>query len=468
MRADTPGLRKVAIIGGGIAGLSALHFVVTRHGQACRPTLFEKENRLGGTIGTDRDGGFVSEWGPNGFLDKVPLTLRMVRELGADHLLAPAESSSGKRFIYAHGRLNEISASPIKFMSSPLLSLAGRLRLAGEPFIKQKRDWETEESVFDFAARRIGPEAARLLIDPMVSGIFGGDARALSLKACFPIMVEMEREHGSLVKAMMARKKPGRRNESSPSSAGPAGHLTSFKLGMQTLIEIFEDRYSAYVRPSQPVTRISRNEQGFVVVGENGLAEQFDAVICSAPAFAASVLTAGLDRSLSELLASIPYAAMAVVCLGYRRQEVGHDLDGFGFLAPRSEGKRILGTIWSSSIFPDQAPAGTVQLRTMVGGATDPEAAGLSEKDLLKVVIGDLRPILKVSGDPAYVRIFKFERGIPQFVLGHPGKVEMLEARGRNFPGLYFTGNAYDGVGLNDCVVRSEKVVTQMVSDLQL
>jgi len=254
-------MKKVAIIGGGISGLAALHFFISRHASDIEAVLLEKDNRLGGTIGTDRIDGYVSEWGPNGFLDRVPLTLQLVEELGIGHLLAPAESNSGKRFIYAHGRLNEISASPVKFMTSPLLSTAGRLRLAMEPFIRQKRDWEVEESVFDFAARRIGPEAARTLIDPMVSGIFGGDARQLSLASCFPIMVQMEKEHGSLVRAMIARMRQAKRQgKTGAGPAGPSGHLTSFSGGLQTLIDTLHTRYASRIRLDHEVTRIVRTD----------------------------------------------------------------------------------------------------------------------------------------------------------------------------------------------------------------
>ena len=462
-------MKRIAIIGGGISGLSALHFLKVRFGDACEVVLFEREGRLGGTIGVDRAGGFVSDWGPNGFLDRVPLTLQMVHELGADDRLFPARSASGKRFIYRHGRLNEISPSPPAFLRSPLLSLKGRLRLVGEPFIRKRRGDE-DESIFDFAVRRIGREAAETLIDPMVSGIFGGDARALSLQACFPIMREMEDKHGSLVRALIARKRAAAKagREKSPGPAGPGGHLTSFANGLFTLIEVFEATYRQHVVTGVEIEKIVKTESGYLLVNTSGDTGQYDAIICAAPAYAASSITTDLDGALSCLLADIPYAPIAVVCLGYRRQDVGHDLDGFGFLVPRSESKRILGSIWTSSIFPDQAPEGMVQLRTMIGGATDPPAAGLADDAMLDIVTTDLRPIVGVTGSPTYIRIFKYDRGIPQFVIGHPQRMKRLDDLLRSHPGLYFTGNAYRGVGLNDCVVRSEQVVSQAADYLQL
>lgn len=431
--------------------------------------LYECEDRLGGTIGTDRIGGFISDWGPNGFLDRIPLTLEMVSELGADELLDPADKSAGKRYIYNRGRLHEISPSPIAFMRSPLLSLKGRLRLVAEPFIRKRRDWDNDESIFDFVSRRIGSEAAATMVDSMVSGIFGGDSRKLSLEACFPIMRKMEYDHGSLVKAMIAKKRAAKKSgKSSSGPSGPGGQLTSFKNGLNTLIEVFAERYGDAITTGCPITEIARAENGYRVVREGGAAVEFDAVICAAPAFAAADMVAGMNQSLSKLLASIPYASIVVACLGYDRQDIAHDLDGFGFLIPRRQGKRILGSIWTSSIFSGRSPEGMVQLRTMIGGDTDPGAVELSDGELLDIITEELSPVLGLAGPAAYIRIFRYKRGIPQFLVGHPARMSQMNDLLRDFPGLSFTGNAYEGVGLNDCVVRSEKAVMATAKHLGL
>jgi len=457
--------KQIAIIGGGISGLSALHFIRQRLGDDCGVILYERDNRLGGTIGTDRINGFVSDWGPNGFLDKVPLTLRMVSELGADRLLDPADSISGRRFIFRDGRLHEISPSPVRFLRSPLLSVAGRLRIMREPFVRKSRVLD-DETIFDFAARRIGREAAETLIVPTVSGIFGGDARELSLKSCFPVMREMEDEYGSLFRALMARKKAKKAQNESGGPAGPAGRLTSFKNGLNTLVEIFAQTYRDYVVTGYPVRRLKKYEDTYRIVGPGGEERPFDAVVVAAPSFAAAEMVADLDDSLACLLDEIPYASITVVSLGFRRQDVGRDLDGFGFLIPRDEGVRILGSIWTSSIFSDRAPEGMVQMRTMIGGATDPDAAGLSDGELLDIVTHELKPIIDLRGSPAHMRIFRYDRGIPQFIVGHPARMERMDKILENHPGLYFTGNAYEGVGLNDCVLRSDKVVRKLADYL--
>lgn len=450
-------MKRVAIIGGGISGLTALHFLRQKHAEAFAVTLYEKDDRLGGTIGTDRDSGFISDWGPNGFLDKVPLTLRVVRELGLDNLLEPAAPGAEKRFIYRNNILNEISASPLKFLRSSLLSIPGRMRLLSEPFISQKKD-ERDESVFDFAVRRIGREAAENMIVPMVSGIFGGDARQLSLKACFPVMVEMEKNYGSLFKALIAKKRAGKK----ASAAGPSGRLTSFANGLYTLIEFIQNKYKDHIQTGTEVVGVDKNDTGYNLYFRQGRPEKYDAVICAAPAYAAVQIFSIMDGELGQLLSTFPYASISVVCSGYRREVIRHNLAGFGFLVPRNQGKRMLGSIWTSSIFKGRSPEGMVQFRSMVGGATDPEAIALSETELVKLVHDELKSIVGIENKPAYTRIFKYERGIPQFVLGHPDKMSRLERLLKSHPDLYFTGNAYEGVGLNDCVIRSDKVVNQL------
>ncbi len=457
-------MKRIAIIGGGISGLAALHFIRHRYGSQCEVVLYEKAPRVGGTIGTDRKDGFISDWGPNGFLDKVPLTLQMVNELGADSLLEPANPKSQKRFIYRNKQLHEIVPSPTKFLTSSLLSVSGRIRLCTEPLRKQKKSSE-DESIYDFTTRRIGKEAADTMIVPMVSGIYGGDARKLSLRACFPVMEEMEAQYGSLIKAMIAKKKE-KKSEGGP--AGPGGHLTSFKTGLNKIIEVFEEKYRDNLVTGMEVTGIEKDGKKFIVSFKFNQPESYDAVICSTPSFAAASLTENLDMLLSDTLASIPYASITVACLGYQRKHIGHDIDGFGFLIPRTENLRILGSIWTSSIFAGRSPEGMVQLRTMIGGDTDPKAVKLSDDDLLQITHKELSGILNISKQPEYVNIFKWSRGIPQFTMGHPERVRIIDEHQEKYPGLLFTGNAYDGIGLNDCVVRSDKVVEQTAQILDL
>ncbi|MCX6833478.1 MAG: protoporphyrinogen oxidase [candidate division Zixibacteria bacterium] len=454
---------RVAIIGGGISGLSTLHFLKRRLSDDVSICLFEADSRLGGTIGSDRFDGYVCDWGPNGFLDRVPLTLQLVEELGLQDKLRPANPQADNRFIYRPGRLHAISASPVKFMTSSLLSLRGRLRVTIEPLIKPKRD-DTDESVFDFAARRIGREAAEAMIDPMVSGIFGGDAKAVSLRSCFPVMEEMERNYGSLFKAMLARKKSGK----NAGPAGPSGRLTSFDNGLYTIIERFHELYCDQIQKGSPVERIIKTPQGYRVEFSGKPSETFSAVVLATPAFAAAQILRDADRQLSDVLNQIPYASLAVCCFGYSGDRRAQELDGFGFLVPRNEGKRILGSIWTSSIFQDQAPAGQVLLRSMAGGYTDPAAVQLTDDELISLVHGELTAILGLQTRPSFVRIFRYEKGIPQFTLGHSDRLKQIDQRLATLPGIYLASNAYSGIGLNDCVTRAHESAEKLSAFLQV
>ncbi len=451
----------VAIVGGGISGLAALHYLRTlKPDRVVR--LFEAEEHLGGTIGTDQIDGYSFDWGPNGFLDREPLTLRLCHELGLDSQLERANSAVNNRFILRKGKLRAVPMTPPSFLASDILSLSGRLRVLREPLVGRSAQ-DGDESVYDFVARRIGREAADYLVQPMVSGIFGGLAEKLSLRACFPIMHEMEQEHGSLIKAMIARAgkaKAEGREGGGPS--GPAGWLTSFRGGLNCLVRRFEERYRDQIDVCHAVRSVHRTGDGYTLTLGDGTTHAARAVILALPAYHASELVAGLSPRLSQALAQIHYAPIAVVGLGYASRKVRHSLDGFGFLVPRLEKRRILGSIWTSSIFSDRAPDGRVQLRTMVGGDGDHESIALSDDELVTRVREDLDDILGISGEPEVVKVYRWKRGIPQFHIGHTARLRTIEAELSNLQDLHVTGNAYYGIGLNDCVKQSWRVVAGM------
>jgi oxygen-dependent protoporphyrinogen oxidase len=264
------------IIGGGISGLAAAHFL-RRSLSSAVFELWEADDRPGGTIGTDRVEGYSIDWGSNGFLDREPLTLRLVKELDLDDMLERANSKSNDRFIVKHGRLHPVPITPLKMLTTGLLGPLGKLRVFAEPFIPGRRD-DGEESVFDFAARRIGRAAAETFVDPMVSGVFGGVASELSLPACFPIMRKMELQYGGLVKAMIARqfekrrlqKKGVRVEKKTGGPAGPAGHLTSFLSGLDVLIQRLGERLKPVIKLNRRVVRITRQGNAWIVADQTG------------------------------------------------------------------------------------------------------------------------------------------------------------------------------------------------------
>lgn len=362
------------IIGGGISGLTVAH-ALGAEDKPERYELWEASDRLGGTIGTDREQGYSVDWGPNGFLDREPLTLRLVSELDLKDQLEPANLQSEKRFIVKHGRLHPVPLSPGRILVTGLLRPLEKARIFCEPFVPGRRD-DDEESVFDFAARRIGRAAAEMFVDPMVSGIFGGLARELSLPSCFPVMREMELQHGSLVKAMLARQLEKRRSRKSGSietkklggPAGPGGHLTSFKSGFDVLIQKLGERLRPIIRINRHVTRISRQEDAWVAVDPGGFEVRARRLVIACPAYAAASMLKDFDEELSETFSEIPYAPIIVVATGHRREDIMHPLDGFGFLIPHTQGMRTLGSIWTSSIFLKRAPEGRRSVSLHAGG----------------------------------------------------------------------------------------------------
>lgn len=454
--------KRIAIIGGGISGLAAAFYAREKFGNEVGIALYEKDNRLGGTIGTTREDGYLVDWGSNGFLDREPLTLEFIDQIGLRDRLNPSNEKSSKRFIYRNRKLWEIRPHPVKFMKSGLLSLPGRIRLAMEYFVGRKKD-DRDESIFDFAARRIGKEAAETMIDPMVSGIYGGDAHKLSLRACFPVMEEMEREYGGLIKAMVAKQKEAKRKGTkSGGPGGPTGHLTSFEGGLYTLIERLGEVLKDHIHLSTELKSLTKNDNGRFSLEFEGSREECDIVILAVPTYYASEITVGLDKGLSETLAEIPYSNLAVVCQGYKIENIERPLDGFGFLVPHSEGLNILGSIWTSVIYPEQAPDGYALFRTMLGGALNNEITKKPPGEISEMAYGELKPILGFREKPDFEKIFIWSRAIPQYVIGHNDRVASIERYLDEIGGIYVTGNAYTGIGLNDCIKRSHKIISNL------
>lgn len=448
----------VAVVGGGVTGLSAAHYLAEKFGPD-HVLLLDAGDQIGGQTRTTHTSGFSCDWGPNGFLDREPLTLRWIEDLGIAGEMVRANAAAAHRFILKAGRLVEVPLSPPKFLTSPLLSPGGRARVLMEPLIRRRVSREPE-SLWHFAARRIGRQAADMMVDPMASGIFGGDSKQLSLAHCFPKMADMEAEYGSLFKAMLAKK----REKKSVSAAGPAGTLTSFARGIGYLPEVAAQRLGGRVLRNTRAVDLERGHGAYRIRTDAGPDVEARGVVLALPAYAAASLCARLDGELSAALADIPYANIVVLCTGYRRDQVGHDLNGFGFVVPRNQKRRVLGCIWTSSIFPDRAPEGQIQLRTMYGGYTDPDILELTDKELLGWLKREVEDLMRISGGPEFVQIYRWPRGIPQFTLEHGRRLAAIEAGEARHPGLVFAGNAYRGVGLNDCVVSAHRAVAKLAS----
>ncbi|RUM45148.1 MAG: protoporphyrinogen oxidase [Desulfurobacterium sp.] len=455
---------RIAVIGGGISGLSTA-FYLKRGGADV--TVFEKEERVGGKMKTVREDGYIIETGPNGFLDGKPYTLKLVRALRIEERLYRSSDKARKRFIYTDGRLVRIPENPIAFLASYLLSWKGKLRLIGEFLVPPKKD-NLDETLSSFAKRRIGEEALEKLLDPMVAGIFAGDPDKMSLKATFPAIYRLEKRYGGLIKGLIAKMKEAKKSGKKASGpAGPGGVLTSFIGGVSDLVEALERELRDSLKIGVEVLSLEETSNGWKITysdGEKTYEEVFDAVVLSTPSYVSAELLKNVDPEISSLLSQIEYSPISVVALGFEKRGLGHDLDGFGFLVPRRERRKVLGVLWDSSVFPNRAPKGKVLLRVMIGGARQPELALLPEDELVKIALKELKRIMKIRHYPEKVKVFKHERGIPHYTLGHAERVERIFQLAKKHRGLYFCNNAYTGVGVNDCTKAAEEMAGEILN----
>ncbi len=468
-------MKKAVVVGGGISGLATAWLLREKAhaaGIELEITLLEKERQAGGKIKSIRDDGYLCEWGPNGFLDSKPQTLDLCRALGVDGRLLRSNDNARKRFIYSEGVLHRLPENGPSFLKSDLISWPGKLRLALEPTPFIARAPKGDETLAAFGRRRLGDEALKKLIAPMVSGIFAGDPETMSLQSCFPRIAELEREYGGLVRAMvkLAKKKKQELAEGKvvASAAGPGGILTSFRGGIQELTDILTDRLGdGIVAADETVERISAGKSvPYRVMSDRGELDA-DLVILATPAYASASMLSDLDAYMSHLLDDIPYSSMTVVCFGYERERIARDLDGFGYLIAKEEKMNTLGTLWDSSIFEGRAPEGQVLLRSMLGGACFPGYIGLSDDEVRQRVMGDLKSIMGIEAEPSFIRIFRHEKAIPQYIVGHNDRVTALEEKLKSHPGLYLTGNSYRGIGLNDCVAAAHRTSDDAIAHLK-
>ncbi len=466
-------MTRIVVLGAGISGLStayALENLAKREQLDIEIIVLEKRERAGGKMMSVKTDGFLCEWGPNGFLDNKPMTLDLCRSLGIDTNLLRSDDNARKRFIYAANTLHPLPEGAASFLKSNLISWPGKLRLGCEMFIPARRDG-VDETLADFARRRLGSEALDRLIGPMVSGIFAGNPETMSLRSCFPRIHQLEQEYGGLLKAMakLARKKRAERNagQQVASAAGPGGVLTSFDTGIQELTDGLMRQLATEVRTDSGVTWIEAKQGGFLLHLEDETQVEAEIVVSAVPAHALTQMLERTDGQASALLKQIPYAPMNVVCFGYECDKIARDLSGFGYLIAKGEKRHTLGTLWDSSIFPHRAPEGQVLLRSMFGGATNPQAIELSEEEIKQQTMADLKLIMGIDAAPDFVRIFRHRRAIPQYVPGHSQRLVELDHQLEKIPGLFLTGNAFFGVGINDCVNASNQISDKVIAALK-
>jgi len=452
-RAEGGATCRIAIVGGGIAGLSLAHALKVRGARPGDVLLLEKSTRPGGKARTERIEGYLCEWGPNGFLDNAPATLELVRELGLQERLLPADARAKRRYLFRGGRLQLVPSGPGSLLGSGLLTVGGKLRLLHEPFAAARP--QGDETIHAFVSRRLGPEAADRLVDPMVSGVFAGDARQLSLRACFPAVAQMEADHGGLLRAMFAGNKSR--------SGSPFGRLTSFTEGVEELVQGLARSVAGAVRLETPVEAVEATAHGYRLrTGPEGL--EAKTVVLAGPAPESARLLSSLDPELASALAAIPSATLATVALGFYEGQMKRPLDGFGFLVPRSEKVRLLGVLWDSAIFPGRAPAERVLLRAMIGGAHDPEALTLDDKTLLAVVRRELALTMGIDAAPAFTLIARHPVGLPQYTVGHLDRLAAIDRGLARHPGLHVAGSSYRGIAMNALIAEAGTLADSLLA----
>jgi len=454
---------RIAIIGAGITGLAAAEWLAHDHG-VTDVLVLEASDRAGGKIRTELEAGHTVEWGPQGFLDNAPDTLELARLCGLGEALVPAADASGDRFILRGGRLRAVPTSPVAFATSSLLPLGGRLRVFAEPFSRRRPD--CDETVFDFACRRIGRQAAEILVDSMVTGVFAGDSSQLSLAATFPKMHAMESEHGSLTRALIAKMREARRaGRSSSGPSGPGGTLHTVAGGMEQLPRRIAGRLGDRLRLATAVNRLSRKNGGFRIESDRSVIHA-DHVLLTLPASGAAAILAELAPDARGSLEATPTVPIAVVMASYPADAFGRPVDGFGFLVPKAERAGILGTLYCHSIFPGQAPDGAVFLRTMLGGAREPGQARIDDDALVATVRAAHSRIFGVDPEPGQVWIARWAEGISQYTVGHLARVDRAEAAARAV-GVELAGSPYRGVSVNDCIRQARAAAQRLARQLE-
>lgn len=441
--------KTILIVGGGISGLSLLHYLRQKYSLRTdvKILLLEKEASLGGTIRSVLKNGCLFETGPNGFLDSKPRTLEFISELGLAGELVKAGRDAQIRYICLNNVLHPFPMSPAGFFGFRPMRLREKLRVFVEPFVA--RGIDPEESVYAFGARRLGETFSQLFLDPMVSGIYGGDARQVNLRAAFPRIYELEQKYGSLFKAMVKIKKE--KKNGGETAGMPSGTLTSFRRGQAQMIEILGKRYSDHILLNHEAAAVTCGGGRFVVEGAGRRYEADELFICT-PSYQAARMLRGASSGLADDLNRVPYAPMAVVGLVFPLLAFPKKPQGFGYLIPSSERKEVLGVLFESNIFPSRSPEGQILLRIMIGGARHPSILERAQEELVHLAVDEVRRTLHARGDPGEVFFAAWPKGIPQynrdyFVL-EKGVEEKLRSLGR----LYLVANYRGGVSLNDCI----------------
>ncbi len=484
-------MKRIAIIGGGIAGLSAAFYLqrAREQGAALEYVLYERSARLGGVLQTEEVDGFLLEAGPDSFLTVKPWAAQLARDAGLGDQIIPSLDHARKVHIVLHGKLVPMPAGlhfmvPSKMLPalmSPLFSWATRAQIAREalwsrPQASPKKlndggmgESAADESAASLVSRHFGQQMVDRVANPLLAGVYGGEASQLSARAVLPGFVEMEAQHGSLIRGVRAQLAAKAAAASAATSAPSPSIFTSFKKGMQQLVDAVSSGIDPQcVHLNAKVEAVTRDTSGWNVrrsQPHEGNGKPFDSVALAVPAYVSATLIEAESPALAVALNQIPYGSSVLILMAYD-EEVARNLpDGFGFLAPRSEGLRMLACTMVHNKFAGRAPAGAALLRVFMGGAGDEAAISLSDDEIQSIVRKELRQILGLTSAPRFCRIYRWPRAMAQYNVGHLLRIAEIQAAAAKSPGLFLAGNAYRGIGVPDCVRSGAEVAQQIIGE---
>ena len=482
---------KLIIIGGGIAGLAAAYYASKQSKTSLEITLLEQANYWGGKLTTDRvpyggpnrDGQFVIEGGPDTFVVTKPWGVQLCRELGLSERLRGTNPETKKTFILKRDRLHELPGGltmmiPTEFgpmIRTGLLSWPAKARMGLDFFLPTKSE-NGDETMGEFVSRRLGRAAYESLIEPLMSGIYAGDGDKLSLQATLPYLRDLELKYGGLVKGALAvRKERAQKAKANGNGSAPKpapGSRSIFLTPLTGLAEIVEallaelEAAGVDLRLNTRVTRLERSDskpETWHLALDTGERLESDAIILATPAYVSGALIADFAPELAAELAAIEYVSTATVTLAYPESELPKPLDGYGYVIPRCEGRKALACTWTSTKFPHRAPEGHALIRVFVGRAGQEEQITWDDEALLAIAREELELTLGITAEPLLTRIFQWEKAMPQYNLGHPERLERIDAALAAFPGLGLAGNGYQGIGIPDCIHSGELAVEKLL-----
>ena len=466
--------RRIVVIGGGIAGLAAAHRIVelnTEKSLALEVMLLEASPRLGGTIATERIDDFVVEAGPDSFITEKPWAVRLCERLGLTSRLISTQAAFQKIYVVHRGRLEVLPdgfflLAPTRFwpfISTPLFSWAGKLRIASELFLP-RGNFNDDESLGSFVRRRFGHEALERVAQPLVGGIYAADPDKLSLTATMPRFKEMEQKKRSVIRAMWDEQRQRRRNRETGSGARWSLFVT-LSGGMQEIVDTIAQRLpEETVRQNTPASSISHDGRSWRVQTKNHQSLDADAVILATPAFHSAELLISIEPQTAAEMKQISYASSATVSLAYRRQDFPRQPDSFGFVVPAAEPRKITACTFSSVKYPGRAPNGYILLRAFIGGMLQPELFNDDDAVMDKNVRDELASLLGVTAQPLFARICRHPNSMPQYHVGHEARIKRIETSLQRLPTLALAGSAYRGVGISDCVRTGEEAAESIVN----